>query len=43
LPEQDRDVLIDRSVFHCRGDEAPAGRELLSKGLSGFGFEGYFP
>ncbi|MGA2028549.1 MAG: hypothetical protein ABSG87_00535 [Verrucomicrobiota bacterium] len=34
LPENDRDLLIHRSVFYYRGDIAPAWRDLLRKGFS---------
>jgi hypothetical protein len=34
LPENDRDLLIHRSVFYYRGDIAPAWRDLLRNGFS---------
>lgn len=34
LPENDRDLLIHRSVFYYRGDIAPAWRDLLKQGFS---------
>lgn len=34
LPEDDRDLLIHRSVFYYRGDIAPAWRDCLRKGFS---------
>ena len=34
LPENDRDLLVHRSVFYYRGDIAPAWRDLLRKGFS---------
>jgi hypothetical protein len=34
LPENDRDLLVHRSVFYYRGDIAPAWRDLLRQGFS---------
>lgn len=34
LPDQDRDLLIHRSVFFYRGDVAPAWRDCLRRGFS---------
>lgn len=34
LPEDDRDLLINRAVFQYRGDVAPAWRDLVRQGFS---------
>jgi hypothetical protein len=34
FPENDRDLLVHRSVFYYRGDIAPAWRDLLRSGFS---------